>query len=441
MGSIDIETNVAHAPERALARLLRRAYHRNNAPFALLRALSQAERLDEVHNYLHSPHHISVAYCLLGREDSLLRRYPDNRDARARAYESQGKVDSLLVQLPDRLELCVRALTYSARYDELRARYPYHRTDAADLLLAQGRYQTVIDSFPDQRTQSAFALVRLGRGDAVLERFTDLRDPCARALLADDRLDTARQHYPEFRTLYAEYLLSTGRYTDVVRDYRDRTREYGLALLELGAHDQLPFDSATFRLSRRERHSILTLLALLAHTEGRHQDSDSLMAARPGLYRGDLDDAHLRFGDVLLQPLLHAFEGDGTALRHTWKQAGHEYRYAWTQRLWHELAYLIGEIDDRKFLSQPYRIGVDGRLTLLQAIRADLAGRDTQAIDAYRSALSSPLTPTEHARRSLLRSAVVRRFVLWRLSALGGVQATADLPRYAFGAYVVSDLK
>ncbi len=437
---VDIETGVTHKPDRAFAKLMKRNYHRHNAPFALLRALSEAGRLDEVHQYLTRPHLLTIALCDLGRHDTLLRRYPENRDVRARVYEYRGMIDSLLAVLPERVDNCVRGLHYAARYSELRTRYPYHRKAAARQLLAQNRYQAVVDSFPDQRLPCALALIRLGRGDDVLTRYPDLRDPCARALLAHGELETARHRYPEYRGLYADYLLSRGRYADIVRDYPDRTREYALALVELGRRDELPFTNGQYLLSRRERHTIMAVLAIHAYATGRRAMADSLMAARPVVYRGAPNDAHLRFGEVLLEPLIHALDGDRDALRVALDEVRRDHRYAWAQRLRHELEYLTGDIDDERFLSQPYRLGAATRLVLLNAIRADLEGHTQSAIDGYRRALAEPLTPTISAYRSQIRCAAVRHFALWRLASLGGDKATEGLPRYAFGAYIDGDL-
>ncbi len=70
----------------------------------------------------------------------------------------------------------------------------------------------------------------------------------------------------------------------------------------------------------------------------------------------------------------------------TWR----EYSFAYQQKPWFCLRFLAGEIDEAMFLAQPQRSRVDHELVLLQAIRADRAGRLREAADGYRAWLQIP---------------------------------------------------
>jgi hypothetical protein len=220
--------------------------------------------------------------------------------------------------------------------------------------------------------------------------------------------------------MYARHLLERGAYEQILRQYPDQTIEYGLALLATGREARLP-DTATFRFSRLDLHQLLTVRAMRAHVAGRTHRADSLLAARPVVYNA-IGEFPLAFSELLVGPLLRAFDGEPEALTHAWQSFSPQRRYSYKQQLWHQAAYLAGAIEDSAFLAQPYRLFANDHLLLLRALRDDIAGCAAAAIAGYRAFRQLDTPPIELAADCLRNCPAIMELVAMRRRALGDME-------------------
>jgi hypothetical protein len=88
-------------------------------------------------------------------------------------------------------------------------------------------------------------------------------------------------------------------------------------------------------------------------------------------------------------------------------------REDYTQRLSWCGRRLLGEVDDAGFLAQPYRLGADARLLLLQAMAAERRGDRAAAAASWRAWLELP-----RWRRGVLPDPALEAVAARRIAAL-----------------------
>jgi hypothetical protein len=85
------------------------------------------------------------------------------------------------------------------------------------------------------------------------------------------------------------------------------------------------------------------------------------------------------------------------------------------------VGYLVGEVSEERFLSQPYGLRADRRLALLKALRADIRGQRQEALAGYR-AIDWPVPYLTDRSHDVGQTAVERELVRWRMDVCAGEQ-------------------
>ncbi len=387
---------------------------------------------------------VSEAYRQAGRADAAVRRFsgvPRFEGICGDALIQQGRLDEALTRYSIHDEVCCRALREKGEFEAITRRYPHlryqtivarwsqGRTDqlladlprrdslCAAILLATGELESLLRSYPEQREACAHALLLLGRYDELLDSYDDQRMLCARALYAQDLADSAITRYPESRAHHARWLIDKGRYEEAVRRYRDQADEYALALAMLGRYDEIPYQRGLPGVSLETFRDMIHLHALHTAINGSTSEADRILnRPHPFYYRAM---AHLRFGEFLLSPILHALAGDNAAFAGQCAYLMEDRQYVFGQRLWYEAGYLLHRISEDSFLDQPFGFRASLRLELMRAIRNDIEGTRGAALRGYRSWAARPDYPLPDTWTDLKKSETVRQFVQWRIRSLG----------------------
>jgi len=136
-----------------------------------------------------------------------------------------------------------------------------------------------------------------------------------------------------------------------------------------------------------------------------------------------------RFSHLLLEPVLMGLAGDTAGMRSRCRDLMTRYPYQTGRSLWHEAAWLAGEITDEQFLAQPLQYYARERLALFTAIRDDVRGalrrchcrlRDITHIHPVEPAVhQQPHAAPSHGAHDLSE---VRRLEVQRAEDPGGVQ-------------------
>ncbi|MBD3243460.1 MAG: protein kinase, partial [Chitinivibrionales bacterium] len=414
-----------HTPEPAIRVLT--DYHAGGTAgdaraYRYAQALVNANRQADVLRLLPRPDRAVNAWNSLGRSRELANRYPFSTSMRFEAFAHLGEYDSILTLWPDIPAKAIEAYTRGGNYRQVWKRFPWHRERCAHAMLSAGRYEELLRRYPDQREHCALALAVLGRPDEALRRYPEQRKDCAWALVLAGRYGEARRRFPERRTEAAEYLLRAGRYREIVDSFPDRTRAYYHALAELGELSEGVIDSATYKPYTWEHSEAHYLAGLRAYIDGNRRGASGYFKRAGDVNFGD-DCYHVRFAAFLLQPVLAALDGDTAALVRAAGRIEQHNRYSYSQTLFHDAQYLIGAIDDSAFLAQPHGSFVTQRLAFFKGLKADIDGRDQEALQWYRQCDWPPFQEEDHEPIQFMLSPVVQRMAAWRRELIEATHA------------------
>jgi AraC-like DNA-binding protein len=355
-----VEELIARSNVRPLRRYLelrgRRFPHEGDTAHAAARGLMATGRFLEVPDVCAGDDILKyVALRLGGKPEQILDRYgdtaPDNQ--LARTLTVMGRYEDVLERFGDNARYCVEALTCLGRADEAIERYP---DDCGQALLETGAFEEVLRRFPDDDDLCAQALWMLGREDEALDR-------CG---------DSAWQRQ--------SMLLRLGRSREVL----DAGLEGETALRELATCIEG-----------------IRLLALGRDAEGR-----ATLDELPDVLSDEYRWGHSEYQTHLVAPLALSFPGGTDVLERRLRRYVERLRYCFSQKLWYDARYLLGEIDDEQYLEQPNRHHVLGRLSFARAMRADCGGDRDKAAGLYRTYLQQ--TPLVADRLSC------QHFARWR---------------------------
>lgn len=368
------------------------------------------------------------ALAMLGRFDEALKATAQYPEQQAQIRLAAGRFTEVLAFHPDDIVACLTAFAALGRLEEAPDFFAENRRACAQALLALRRYDEVLARFPGDQRACAEALNQLGRFADVIAAYPGseaagyaafFRDPTAADLpsfpAADEKLvwvaatiamyrgqadDVALRHVSNARLRgYAK--LQAGRSAEILARYQ-RNRGLMASALNIEGRPQEVLSGYPDQLKAcADAHALLAI----AHAQNERWP-EALAAAQAGLdiQRGSL------FTQVLLAPLLRRLAAAPGSLADDLAPALVQRHRGDYQQGWCMAALLAGSIGEEDFLAQPFQPGVQARLQLVQALRAEVAG-DADALERYRQwqALSTGqrgLDPVQDA------------FVSWRVEVL-----------------------
>jgi hypothetical protein len=318
------------------------------------------------------------------------------------------------------------ALCFLGRNEELLRRYPQQRRQCAWALIGLARAHEVVERYRDQVMPSRFAMFNTGEF-AEVERLGGVDQ----WFMDDIRVKTGRaaevvSRHPK-GIEYWMALTALGREQESIADAASRDPDlHARALMDFGREDEAarfeqPFIRLQARLvmgepatvfatadpnSRTHRYAQL-MLGIAAFARGDREEGSRLCAAVPTSL-AEFDG--WIFARLALPILEHPHDAEA------WSRALAPVladRWSKEQRPWYLGSWLAGQTSDAAFLAQPYSLQADARLQLLRGLRADHDEKVPEALAAYRAWLALP-----RWRRELEPQPVMEYFVQSRLQAL-----------------------
>jgi hypothetical protein len=343
------------------------------------------------------------------------------------------------------------------RYLDAHDRFLMHEHAAdvstADTLYALSRFEELLARYPALRWQCSSALIELGRQDQVIDDYRDERATRERACFLSGRLDLILRDYPD-SLFIPELRIAHGESESLLATATDQPW-LPLALLYAGHLEELvarfpqtdwPACRALILLGRPEEVTLsfeipLALLAqgrydevLARYPHDRAADLVHLLQAVEALARGDREAARteLRAGtaraaavpdiesgfDVrIIGGFLRELSGETGALDALCirligdgSRRGQEMQVPWM-----EASLMLGRISADTFFAQPMQQIARPHGLLIQALRAERAGRRDEAVARYREWLALP----QLRRGFFIIDPLLERFVPWRIAELG----------------------
>jgi hypothetical protein len=312
---------------------------------------------------------------------------------------------------------------------------------AAQALNTCGRWQELLDSRPRDRVLEAEALFALGQTRAVLERFADVPTIKSEALL---RLGQFARLKPGDH-LYERSLLLRGALAEALRaapDDPELLLAAGQPATVLEKPDTPPEFVATALRHLGRQEEALGLGDVLSLLYGGHIDRALERATSPELLRvvwsfralnsfiaGDLGDygrsreqlsklplswrwRNVWFASQVLLPFLDWLGGEDSAMSHAWRIARSQAVEVCYQSWWYFALLASGEIDATEFREQPMQLLLEARLAVGLAIRSELSGDQSAALQHYRRYLE--LAAQDRAFEPAYDDPVLDCFVGWR---------------------------
>jgi serine/threonine protein kinase len=126
--------------------------------------------------------------------------------------------------------------------------------------------------------------------------------------------------------------------------------------------------------------------------------------------RPDYEDDAI-FPRYIMPGMLGALDGDAQAFAR-WTELLSTRKETHQQWPWHLVSFVRGEIGEAEFRAQPVRVGIEGRLLMARALRAELGGDHGGALDCYRKLVALPFWQRQYQE-------VEEAYVAWRIAALG----------------------
>lgn len=272
-------------------------------------------------------------------------------------------------------------------------------------LVKQARHQDVLDSPNASDSQRAGALVALGRPEEAVLRYPADASAAYFVLGRYEEILSLDRTHTEWK-IYALHAL--GR-TDSLRSFKAHgTWFWHIARLYCAPASLLHVTSAENAEFLHHARLLSLLNALTARQGGR---ADEILAMVQ-----TIDDIGFVFGDhrtteIITSAALRSFLSQPHILRETLQQLTKRFRYTGFQKCWYAARYLLGLIDDKRFLAQPLQVSIADRLRYLKAIKEDTGGNRRKARNAYRRFLEQSM-PYEF---DLL---LMHRFAEWRLKEM-----------------------
>jgi hypothetical protein len=221
-------------------------------------------------------------------------------------------------------------------------------------------------------------------------------------LVRSGRWEEAVARLPRDSRWRMDALLRLGRLDEVIAAGKDYA---GVALAERGHYGD-SFAKAAGDIGSLQE---IALMLRIAGAGDNARELLDLLARNPA----GIANEGLAFGHHLLPPILAALDGREADFHSGMRRVIDGYRWTIAQTVWHDAAFIAGEIDEDAYRAQPYRRCMPARLALVQAIRADCRGEHEAALAAYRRYHATPLYQRMGSR-------CTDRFAAWRAKVLAG---------------------
>jgi hypothetical protein len=320
------------------------------------------------------------ALLALERFEEILKRCPNETLRCADALRYLGREEEALTRFPNDHQLCIKALSHCARWDEIAIRYPDE---------------------PISQTTTNYALIMSGHPDEVLVR--DPTNVTAMQILGKLEETVALGRSRAYRDAAARCLLQLGRGSELSVEERNNAN----SLMGLGEYQEaLSRYGGDYFYSMWPRH----MFGLQAFIAGRHEEAFKLFEMPP---TREFHQHNMVLLQYVMVPFLQELSGKQGALREKCSLFLNSRRYIHEQRPWHNAMYLLGQIDQQTYLSQPSRVFAPADRMVLDGVRCDLEGKAEAALREYRGYLDIPLY-----RRGTYIEPVINRFVEWRVEIL-----------------------
>jgi hypothetical protein len=318
------------------------------------------------------------------------------------------------------------ALLDLRRFDELLRRFPRLRYECGAALFRSARWEEILRTQPDggfgpvallSSGRSAeispesylyeLGLIKRGHPEEVVAHPQPNSWARNTALLAMGRIDEAMSD-PKDEWAHARALSFLGRTSEV--QLQDHTLAICLLMWQGLAEKALPLCGP----ADGEREWARSYLGLQAWIRGDRSAADAFFVPLPDTL--PCSDYGWRYRQLLL-PFLHGLGGNWTEFDARCRDVIAHSQYRDEQHPWYDAAYVIGQTDEKGYLSQPHGLYSECDLRRCQGIRAEREGRREDALTAYRAYLAMPLY-----RRNENVDPVWNTFVEWRVSRLQEVQ-------------------
>lgn len=321
------------------------------------------------------------------------------------ACRNTGDILAILRHFPGNIDMHVHALRGAARYEEVLERYgsQMEQESISRILLDAGRYDEVLSLGPGIPGHCAKALTRLGRLEEALQRYPE---DCLEAHLVlgqyQEVVDkTAAESFERITALHA-----LGR-TEELKSYSTRGDWYwhcaqlyvrpGHLLKENTLFSPIFALKARLLLALQSRKTQEGVLGHLAHI--------------PQIGAKDFWPGGQENLEILLRHAIPVLLGDRHVLQQAMETIRTQLRYFEKQKLYHDAAYLTGEIDLNTWRQQPLQEHIGAREQIMQALQHDLGNRLEDASHAYQAYL-------DNVPRYSSDSLLSERFAEWRMSCL-----------------------
>jgi hypothetical protein len=337
-------------------------------------------------------------------------------------YENQlGNHEEVLNNHPHAHWANIQALQLQGNYELILKKYQLNNDAYCDALLKLGRYHDILNINPDQKIFTAIALCRLNQHDDVFDRFPN--NALLQSFASFDQghfkksLAQGSQNMDGEFDWQAQSLMGLKKFEKVLQLETANALEKSIASLYL--HEPYRIQGILDDPNEKcDPHLLNTLIhsyrainfaehgeveKTLHHLNKAPFEKISLLETNPKML----------FTRFFLEPWLKAILTKKTP-RPRLEQLSQKYRYRVQQILHHQCEFLMGNISEKEYLNQPLKDSRPwqlGCLHWLKGLKADLDGRDEEALKHYRKDLKHPW---QHRDVDPLRD----MFVAWRINIL-----------------------
>lgn len=324
-----------------------------------------------------------------------------------------------------------RALTQLGHYHLVGQDCPNLLTERISALRGMGEYQTIFDLFEKSAPPDSLASARTlaGMYEEILERHPKSLAACTRALTALGRPEEAIRRYPKN---CEDALLALERYDEIIAGFPENLMHQIFARHALGRLSELDtaFTKGTYHWGTLKLyhdpqaliqgeldpgyefyHSGQFLVAIQALVEDdTDRGTDMLREIPPAIpegiwYRSFAPEI------LLLAPIARGMLGETEYMTEQFDCLTTHYPNIGRQRVRHDIHFIMGDLNEVGYRSQPTQLSIDKRFDFIDAVRHDLQKQCDDAITTYRHFLE---TTRPYEMDQLTR----HRFAEWRLKAL-----------------------
>jgi len=350
----------------------------------------------------------------------------DDPDLRARIAIVWGTASDRLRKKHDNAMLT----KYMAFHDAELSQEIGENRNAAECLTTLRRFQEIIQKYPDQSAMCMGAYLNMGNPEKVIADFTPTgyiwnlaafsvgefggmnpnisSDLESRALLYAGRLTELRARFPDEADSIASALAFEGHADEALAVKNQSLLNREKILCNAGRYADLPSTGASLRLFYLSDPSsnqvfetygfwmqimVSNRAGMEAWIQGRHEDAikkfhNAMSNPYPVFFTPEEPDFEQVMFHFFAVPLLTCAQTRDylDSCRQVKKAVGR----CWEQRISYASRYLLGEMSDATFLSQPSVLYAHADLTLLQGLKADNEHRYAAARAAYALWLSTP---------------------------------------------------